>query len=257
MLTKQKLWNIRQLFQKKYREASGKFIIEGWKSVDEAVNAGIEIETIVYDEQKIDSTQLISTLERSAKEIFPAKAKDIDSISDTVTSQGIIAVLPKFSSPDKLNSVLQQQTALIVALDGINDPGNLGTIIRTCDWFGVDALVIGKNSVELYNPKVVRATMGSLFHFPVIDEIDLVSFLKQSRKENFSIYSTELTDSEDVRKISFSKKSVLVIGSESHGVSKEISVFADKKILIPQFGKAESLNVAMACGIILARITLK
>jgi TrmH family RNA methyltransferase len=257
VLTKAKLTYIKDLLQKKHREAEGKFVVEGWKSIEEAIHAGVEIETIVYDEQKFQNIKIIDSLRRSAQEVFPAKAKEIDSIADTVTTQGIIGVLPKLSREGKLKTTLKKPTAIIVVLDGITDPGNLGTIIRTCDWFGVDALISANNSVDLYNPKVVRATMGSLFHLPIIETEDITSVLSQSKQEQFSVYSTELSNSIDIRKTAFAKKSIIVIGNESHGVSKDISILADAKILIPQFGKAESLNAAMACGIILSYIRLK
>ncbi|MDP1675394.1 MAG: RNA methyltransferase [Bacteroidota bacterium] len=257
MLTKSKLTYIKNLLQKKHREEEGKFIIEGWKSIEEAIHAGVEIETILYDEHRFANFQVINSLKRFAKEVLVAKAKEIDTISDTVASQGILAVIPKLSTNSKLQSVTKKSSALVVVLDGVTDPGNMGTIIRTCDWFGVDALVVGNNSVELYNPKVVRSTMGSLFHLPIVEESNLKGFLEQSKTEKFTVYSTELSNSNDIRKIVFSKKSILIIGNESHGISKEISSFADSRILIPQFGKAESLNAAMACGIILSHIRLK
>ncbi len=257
MLTKQKLASIKQLLQKKNREEVGKFIVEGWKSIEEAIHAGIEIETILYDEHRFENIKLIHSLKRSANEVLCAKAKEIDAISDTIASQGIIAVIPKLSMGNKLNALFKKQSALVVVLDGITDPGNLGTIIRTCDWFGVDALFIGNNSVELYNPKVVRSTMGSLFHLPVIEEPDLINFLEKCRTEKFTIYSTELSNSNDIRQITFAKKSVIIIGSESHGISKDISAFADSRIFIPQFGKAESLNAAIACGVVLSHIRIK
>lgn len=257
MLSKSRLTEIKNLLKKKNREVEGLFLIEGWKSVEEAIRAGVEIETILIDEQRITDKTLFKKYQAPAKEIHSVKAKDIEAISDTVTSQGIVAVAKKRDSNKALNTVFKKSEALIVALDSINDPGNLGTIIRTCDWFGIDALVISKNSVELYNPKVVRATMGSLFHFPIIDEIDLAEFLAQSSKENFKIYSSELANSEDVRNVTIDKKAIIVIGSESHGVSKEISQIANKKISIPKFGQAESLNAAIACGIILSQIKLR
>lgn len=257
MLTKSKLTYIKNLLQKKNRETEGRFIIEGWKSIEEAIHSGAEIETILYDEQRFENYQVINSLKRFANEVLVAKAKEIEAISDTVASQGIVAVLHKFAGNTKLQSVIKNQSALVVILDGINDPGNLGTIIRTCDWFGVDAVVIGNNSVELYNPKVVRATMGSLFHVPIAEEPDLKNFINQCKQEKFTIYSTELSNSSDIRKIKFSQKTLIIIGSESHGISKEISTIADSKILIPQFGKAESLNAAIACGIVLSHIRLK
>ncbi len=255
-MSKARLAEIKKLHQKKYREEEGLYLIEGWKSLEEALHARVAFSTVVYDENRIPDPRLFSALKKSSDKLISAKAKEIDSISDAVTSQGIIAVAPIPDSHEKIDDVLKRESALIIALDGISDPGNLGTIIRTCDWFGVDALVIGKNSVELYNPKVVRATMGSLFHFPIINDVDLITMLTQGHKENFRIYSSELSDSEDLRKVSIDKRAVIIIGSESHGVSKEISALADKKIFIPNFGNAESLNAAVACAVILARIKL-
>ena len=255
-ITKQQLADIKLLLQKKHREETGKFIIEGWKSVQEAANAGAAIDTVLYDELRVENRKLLSWLQDHARRTYAVKSKELDSIADTVSAQGIVAVLPKISGAEHIAPVFSKEKSLIVVLDRINDPGNLGTIIRTCDWFGVDAVVIGKNSVELTNPKVVRATMGSLFHLPIDEDADLRQFLTLCKKEKYVIYSTELTGSKDLRSISFAEKAVVVIGSESHGVSDEVSALADHKILIPQFGKAESLNAAMACGIILSHIKL-
>lgn len=255
-ITKQQLADIKLLLQKKYREEAGKFIIEGWKSVQEAANAGVKIDTVLYDELRIENKKLLSWLQDHARRTYQVKTKELDSIADTVSAQGIVAVLPMFSGAEQIAPVFEKKSSTIVVLDGINDPGNLGTIIRTCDWFGVDAVVIGKNSVELYNPKVVRATMGSIFHLPIDDDADLKQFLTLCRHQKYSIYSTELTGSKDIRTVAFAERSVVVVGSESHGVSPEISGLADHKILIPQFGKAESLNAAMACGVILSSMKL-
>jgi len=256
MLTKQKLQSIKILHEKKGRDEEGKFMLEGWKSVEEALNAGIEIETVIYNPQKVENESVLSKLQHYAGEMFPVKPKELEFLSDAVSPQGIIAVLPRFSRTRKITAILQQPSAVVVVLDRLSDPGNLGTIIRTCDWFGVDALVIGQNSVDLYNPKVVRSSMGSMFHIPIIDEVNLNNFLSVCRQDKFTIYSTELDKSVSLRGISFSKKTALIIGSESHGVSPEVSKLADKKVHIPQFGKAESLNAAMACGIFLSHIKL-
>ncbi|MFA6439359.1 MAG: RNA methyltransferase [Bacteriovoracaceae bacterium] len=256
VLTKRVLTDVKSLLTKKTRDAERKFIVEGWKSVEEAVNSGVKCDTILYDPHNVEEYKLLSLLERSSRAIYQAKAKEIESISDMVTSQGIIAVLPQFNHIAAFSSVLRKSEALIIALDAINDPGNLGTIIRACDWFGVDAVLIGKHSVDMYNPKVVRSTMGSLFHLPVLTDVDLTESLAECRNAGCTMYSTELQKSEDVRTIAFSKRSVIVIGSESHGVSENISVLADKRIKIPQFGKAESLNAAMACSVILSYLKL-
>lgn len=255
-MNKKALVEIKKLHQKKFRDSQNLFLLEGWKMVSEAIDAGVEIKEALVEIQRATDKNLLKNIQSAAKMVFQVSTKDIESISDTVTTQGIIAVAKKIDFSHSVHSVLRQPAALVVVLDSINDPGNLGTIIRTCDWFGVDALVIGKNSVDMYNPKVVRATMGSLFHLPVADEIEVSEFIERCRQENFNVYSTELADSEDIRKVSFAQKSLIIIGNESHGVSKDLSMLADAKISIPKFGKAESLNAAMACGIVLSRIKM-
>ncbi|MBW7887764.1 MAG: RNA methyltransferase [Bacteroidetes bacterium] len=256
-MSRQNILEAKKLLQKKYREQLRKFIIEGRKMIEEAVAAGVPIESIFYDEAKITDLAVLEKLSRSAERMIPVKEKDIQQISDTVTSQGIAAVLPFLQNESDIDKIFLKKNFVFVALEEINDPGNLGTIIRTCDWFGVDGLVIGTNSVDLYNPKVIRGTMGSLFHLPILTDIDLKIFLKACRSEGLTIYSSELSKSEDVQKISFAGKSLLLIGNESHGISSELSRQADKKIMIPRFGKAESLNAAMACGILLSQMKLK
>jgi RNA methyltransferase, TrmH family len=257
VISKTKYADVKRFLQKKIREEEEKYIVEGLKSIEEAIRANAEIETIVYDEKRITDQKDIERITRAGKEVYSASAKEVDVLSDTVTSQGIVAVVKKSSSLRYLASLMTATSALIVVVEEMNDPGNLGTLIRTCDWFNVDALVISKKSVELYNPKVVRATMGSIFHLPIIDDSDLVSFLKKSKHQQFSIYSAELKNSVEIKNIRWDPKSIIIIGSESHGVSEEISRFADYKIKIPSFGKAESLNASMACGIILAQIKIK
>jgi TrmH family RNA methyltransferase len=255
-MSKSTLAEIKKLHQKKFRDAKGLFLIEGWKSVLDAVDAGVEFVHVLIDVKRVPDKNLLKKIHSAAVAVYEVSAKDVESVSDTVNAQGIIAAARKFDSTGTIHSVVRLPAALIVVLDSINDPGNLGTIIRTCDWFGADALVVGKNSVDMYNPKVVRATMGSLFHLPIAAEVDVLGFIEQCRKENFKVYSTELGESDDIRTISFAQKSLMIIGNESHGVSKELSRIADTRVSIPKFGKAESLNAAMACGIILSRMRL-
>ncbi|NUN69306.1 MAG: RNA methyltransferase [Bacteroidetes bacterium] len=256
VLTKRTLTGIKALAAKKERDSAGKFIVEGWKSVAEAAAAGLPIDIVLVDPTAVQDRSVLSRIERSAGTVYSATAKEIGIVSDTVTAQGIIAVLPQFDHSSVLPSVLKRKESVIVALDGINDPGNLGTIIRTCDWFGADAVLVSADSVDVYNPKVVRATMGSLFHLPVITGADLPAVLAQCRTAGSTIYSTELKRSEDLRTVNFPSRSVIIIGSESHGVSAQVSAVAHQRIAIPRIGKAESLNAAMACGIVLARMKL-
>ena len=252
-LTKHQLADIKLLLQKKYREEQQRFIIEGWKALHEAVDANVEIDAVLVREDEQEN-ELLKKIRRAVSRVYFVSAKQLESLSDAVTAQGVLAVLPFFPAAGTEMPFLKKKDALIVAVDGVADPGNLGTIIRTCDWFGVDAVVLGKGTVELYNPKVVRSTMGSLFHLPVIPNTDLPDFLHRSQAVHCTVWSTELKGSDDLRSVTFGGKNVIVIGSESHGVSKEVSATAQRSLLIPRFGKAESLNAALACGIILAKV---
>jgi TrmH family RNA methyltransferase len=254
---KQALADIKKLHQKKFREETGSFIIEGWKSVTEALHAGVKFTTVLVDVQNEAHADLLRALSGATDEYISVSAKEIDAIAGTETPQGIIAVAGTPDYSGTIDTVVKKQRGVVVALDAMNDPGNLGTIIRTCDWFGVDAVLIGARSVDLYNPKVVRATMGSLFHLPIIDEVDLVREIDRFRKGNWEIYSAEIENSEDIGSITFSESALVIIGSESHGISKEISALADRRIRIPKFGKAESLNAAIACGVILSKIAMR
>jgi TrmH family RNA methyltransferase len=143
---------------------------------------------------------------------------------------------------------------LIVALDNISDPGNAGTIIRNCDWFGIKELILGENCVELYNPKVLRASMGSVFHLEISETQNLIDTLKKLKEKGYSIICTDMKG-ENVFKYYLGEKSIIIFSNEAAGPSQEILNLADKKITIPQIGNAESLNVASASAVILAEFT--
>ncbi|MHB1050825.1 MAG: TrmH family RNA methyltransferase [Bacteroidota bacterium] len=254
---KQALADIKKLHQKKFREETGSFIIEGWKSVTEALQAGVKFKTVLVDGRNDAPEDLLHALSGASDNFAAVSAKEIDAIAGTDTPQGIIAVAGMFDHSGTIDTVMKKERGVVVALDAMNDPGNLGTILRTCDWFDVDAVLIGARSVDLYNPKVVRATMGSLFHLPIIEGADLVREINRFRTGNWKIYSAEIENSEDIGSVTFSGSALVIIGSESHGISKEISAHVDRRIRIPKFGKAESLNAAIACGVILSKITMR
>lgn len=256
VLTKRILTDVKALQTKRGRDEQRKFIVEGWKAIADAVAAGAECDILLYDPASVKDAKQLNRLSRGFQAVYPARTKELESIADAVTTQGVIGVFAQLDHRAAFTAVLKKSASVIVAVDGINDPGNLGTIIRACDWFGVDAVLTSEQSVDLYNPKTVRATMGSLFHLPVLSGVALPAMLMQCRNEGFTVYSTELEKSTDVRSVPFAAKSVIIIGSESHGVSSPVSALAQERILIPSFGKAESLNAAMACSVILARIRL-
>lgn len=251
---KQAIAGIKKLHQKKFRQERRAFIIEGWKSVTEALHAGVKFTTVLADSRNDAPAEVLASLSESSDAFVTVSAKEIEAITGTDTPQGIVAVAGMFDHSRAVDLVVKHHTGIVVALDAINDPGNLGTIIRTCDWFGVKAVLIGTGSVDMYNPKVVRATMGSLFHLPIIEGVELAGEIARFRRNNWKIYSAEIEKSDDIGDIQFSGSSLVIIGSESHGVSKEISAHVDRRIRIPKYGKAESLNAAIACGVILSKI---
>lgn len=253
-ISKTRLSALRKLTQKKYRIESKKFLVEGLRSVEEAIASPWNIETVLMTPEFISAASHQNILQQMREKkisTYSISSKELNKITDTVHAQGIVAVvqqtLQSQANPDKLQSY-----NIIVAVDEIAEPGNLGTIIRTCDWFGVDAMLMSKNSVELFNPKVVRATVGSIFHIPIVAEVDMPSVLQKLRTKGFHIYTTVIEGGVDVTKVSWREKAVFVFGNEARGISADIVQLADTKIRIPRIGKAESLNVGIACGIVLA-----
>ena len=172
--------------------------------------------------------------------------KDLEKISSFKTPQAAIALI-KIGEQDIKKSI--KNADWILVLDGINDPGNLGTIIRSADWFGVHTIICSEDCVELHNPKVIQATMGSLFRVKVF-YTDIQEFLKNADKKIFGA----TLDGQNMFDLKFERSGILVIGSESHGIRPEVLKLTKSKISIPAYGKAESLNAAVATSILLSRI---
>ena len=227
---------ITSLSQKKYRQKHKLFIAEGVKVVNELLNSSFEIDTLFA----VDDFQT----DISVNKITRILEKDLQKISNLKTPNKVLGL---FQIPDEKPL---QKNGLIVALDDINDPGNLGTIIRLCDWFGVSQLLCSKETVDCYNQKVVQASMGSLTRIS-ITYIDLETYLSASTLPTFIADM----DGENVYKSQLPKEGLLIMGNEANGVSDEIKVLIKNKISIPRFGETqetESLNVATATAILLS-----
>lgn len=229
--------HIKQLKQKKYRDEYKEYVVEGIKIVEEAIEEKEDIVLIVICEEilkkQIDIVGL--KVEYVSKNIF-------EMISDTVTPQGILAVIK-----ERKSSVVSSK--VLFALDDIQDPGNMGTIIRTLDAAGIKDLILSNESADIYNPKVTRSTMGAIYRLNVI-RTDLLSKLKEMQKDGYKIVVTSLATNKNHYDINFDEKTIIVIGNEAKGVSQEIMEIADVKVKIPMLGKSESLNAAMATGIL-------
>lgn len=258
-ISKARLSAAQKLLRKKYREESGKFLVEGVRSVAEAVASEWKIEMLAITREFSSSAvgqALIHEALRNGILVFTIRTTDLQKISDTEHSQGVVAVVQKKSFAPAVEED-SRSPDIIVALDGLSDPGNLGTIIRACDWFGVGAVLISKKSVELFNPKVVRSTMGSLFHLPIFSDVDFHSTLEGLKERGYAMWAAAVEKGRDVSSVLPPSKVVVVIGSESHGLSSDVLMLADERVSIPRFGQAESLNAAVACGILLSVLRLR
>jgi TrmH family RNA methyltransferase len=256
MLSKEKLKELLKLKTQKGRKTQGRFLIEGMRLCEEMANSNWEAESVLFSSSFQNSSsgkKLLQKFERRNVKTIPVKDEVVKKLSDTVTPQGIIAVvkIKEFS----LNELWSESSNIILALDAIRDPGNVGTLIRTADAFGIDGVILSSDTVELYNPKVVRSTMGSIFHLPIFDEVDLEKTIPQLKRSNFKIYGTDAKEGKDLDKLDFSARICLLIGNEAEGLNKNLLDLSDEIIRIPIFGKAESLNASVAGGILLYEIT--
>ncbi|HAT69277.1 MAG TPA: RNA methyltransferase [Flavobacteriaceae bacterium] len=238
MVSKSQSKLIRSLNQKKFRLKHGLFVVEGVKSINEFLNSSLELYSLFSTENVFLShskeTQLISL-------------KELQAISHLSTAQVALAV---FKIPAPKTDFKQNR---LLALDGVRDPGNLGTIIRLCDWFNIPSLICSKDTVDCYNPKVVQATMGSLTRVEVI----YTDLHKHLSTLDLPIFGTFM-NGESVYSKPLPEDFVIVMGNEANGVTKEIEELCNYRISIPQFGSGaptESLNVATATAITLSEFS--
>jgi len=254
-LTRKRIREIRSLAQKKARDELGLFVAEGLRLVTDAAGSTFGIPE-AFSTRDFDSSgpggSLIGLLRSRGTRCQQVTPGELAAIADTVNSQGVLALVQKrVESADELIAH-NRPPAVLVALDGISDPGNLGSIIRTCDWFGAGGILLGRESVDLYNPKVVRATMGGIFHLPVVTGLDLPRSAARAKEHGYTLYVTEPRAELDYSDVRFPERTLVAFGNEAHGVSEELRRMADARVAIRRYGRAESLNVGVACGILLS-----
>ena len=232
MISKNQIKNITRLQQKKYRQQEGLFIAEGVKVINEFLNSAFKLVDLFTTKTfNVENETLITE----------AELKKISALKTPNTALAVFKI-PKLS--------LIESKGLIVALDALRDPGNLGTIIRLCDWFGVKQLLCSKETVDCFNPKVVQATMGSLTRVNVF-YIDLNHYLEETKQTVFGAFM----DGENVYASNLPTEGILVLGNEANGISQSIEKHVNQRISIPRFGdlqETESLNVATAGAILLS-----
>ena len=240
--------HIKKLKDKKYREMNKQFIIEGLKLIKEAIEENANIKQIVICDNCQNTGIIPKELmyEIAKYECVYVTDKVFNSISDVNSPQGILAII---EINDKEKEIDYSQD-IIVALDDIQDPGNLGTILRTVDSIGLNQILVSKGTADCYNPKVVRSTMGAIFRVKIIECEDLEKTLKEIKRHKFKLVVTSLQTENSLYDIDFNKK-VIIIGNEANGVEAKIQEISDEKIKIPMIGKTESLNAAVATSIVL------
>ncbi len=240
--------HIKKLKEKKYRDEYKEYVVEGLKLIDEAIKEGAEISEIIVCEGCEKSELIESHLkyEMARYECIYVPQNIFKMLSDVENPQGILAVIKLNNGEDEI----KYDEDIILALDDIQDPGNLGTILRTADSIGLKQILVSKGTVDPFNPKVVRSTMGATFRVKVIECENLKETLKETQKNGYKVMCTSLDAKHSIYKTDYNKK-VIVIGNEANGVSKEIQKLADEKVIIPMLGKTESLNAAVATGVIL------
>ena len=240
MLTKSREKVIKSLKLKKNRRETGLFIVEGEKSVLEALGSDFEVHSIYLTEQFLyQHEQMVDSYQA---ETIVVSQSELERISTFKTNRNALMVLKI-----KENRVLRPEKAeLVIMLDNVRDPGNLGTIIRISDWYGVTKLVLSETSADPYNPKVIASSMGSFTRVHMY----LTDLIQYANEESAPIYATTL-DGDSVHSTPIERPGYLLFGNESHGIDPRLEKLATRKISIPKAGHAESLNVAMATGIVL------
>jgi len=240
--------DIKKLKEKKYRDSFNKYIVEGIKLVEEAIQEHADIDCIVVCEDCVQQDAFDKKLmyEIAKLNCIYVTGKVFGTITDVSNPQGILAVIKRPSQITKVN----YDEDIIVVLDGIQDPGNLGTILRTVDSANLKQIVVSNETADCFNSKVVRSTMGAIYRVNVIKSDDLVDSLIEMKKNGFDIVVTSLDTEDSVYDIKYNKK-VIVIGNEANGVSKAVQEIADNKVKIPMLGKTESLNASVAAGIMI------
>ena len=254
-ITKNEIKYVRSLSLKKNRQSEQKFVVEGWRALKEVLSSSSKVEIVGVLSRYLDDPDyrgILSNLEERGAIVRELTEAELNALADTVHAQGVIAVVQQKRRTLEPHNL--KKASLVVVADSVSDPGNLGSIIRSSDWFNIDLLLLGKGCVELYNDKVVRSTVGSIFHLPIVEGIDLPSTLQMLKENNFSVIALSGDGKHSYDEQSMSGKIAIVLGSEAHGVSGEVRALADDVVCIPKYGKAESLNVGVACGIVLARL---
>lgn len=247
-MTKNDLKYYSSLLVKKYRREEQKILVEGKKLITEAILSNYECELLFAVKESFEEDKDFSTFIQKKKiKIDFLKEPELSKLSDTNSNQGLIAVFRTKNVVDK--SFADQN--IIVALENVSDPGNMGTIIRNCDWFGIKKIILSADCAEVYNPKVIRASAGSVFHIGIEESKSFYDELENLKKSGYKIVCADL-HGEDVYTFDLRDNVIVVFANEGSGPTPHMKQLTDIFVTIPKRGEAESLNVASASAVILS-----
>lgn len=255
MLSKNELKSLARLRQKKFRQQEQRLLLEGARLVHEALLVAWPVERVLatsaFSRHEL-APEIFELAQRRGLTPEPLAETELRKLSETVTPQGIIAITGIKAWPRTPEQILQQPDCLLLAIEALHDPGNLGTIVRSAAWFAADGLVVGADCVSWQNPKVIRATMGAIFHLPVFERSDFAALLQQARQAGATIIAADQAGEISYSHLKRARKSVLLLGDEARGLSPEVRELAGVRVAIPRQGTGESLNVSVAAAILLA-----
>lgn len=244
-----RLKELKKLQEKKHRAEEGKYLVEGFRLLEEAFKAGKKVITVIYDKEKEENFNRYILPYLTDEEIIVSSHDVLKELTKTVNPQGVAGILPTDQGTEDINDALVRETSLFVYLDGLQDPGNLGTIMRSAHAAGASGILFGKNTVDPYGDKVIRSSMGSIFYVPLFLEGERV--LEELVQKGFKVAVTSLAAENNLYHENLTENIVIVIGNEGSGITKELESKGDILLRIPMPGGAESLNAAVAASIVL------
>lgn len=244
-----RLKELKKLHEKKHRVEEGKYLVEGFRLLEEAFKARKKIFAVIYDKEKEENFNLYILPYLTDEEIIVSNHEVLKELTKTVNPQGVAGILSMEKGTEDVNDALGHETSLFIYLDGLQDPGNLGTIMRSAHAAGASGILFGNNTVDPYGDKVIRSSMGSIFHIPLFLEGERV--LDELVNKGFKVAVTSLAAEKNLYHENLSGNIVIVIGNEGSGITKELESKGDILLRIPMPGGAESLNAAVAASIVL------
>lgn len=256
--TNKTIKHIKSLQMKKFRDEYDEFIIEGEKLLREALTYKASISMVLFSQSFAENAkydELAAILSISNIPLYYAEDGVFKEVCETDTPQGVMAVAEKLEF--NLDSIITKEELCIVFLYEARDPGNAGTIIRSADACGLDAVLVSKGSVDLYNGKTIRATMGSLFHIPVFQNLDTEETISKLKESRIVTIGADPHSGKSCIELPYSKKAAIIIGNESQGINREIQAQLDLNVKIPMPGRAESLNAGIAASILMYEFSVR